>query len=558
VKSVGIKLLILALDGLDPNLLERWRERLPNLSALAERGAFRPLASTVPSMTFPAWSTFLTGVNPGEHGIFDFTARIPGRFELRFLNATRRRLPTFLRLASEQGLRVGSVGLPTTYPPEPLSGYQISGFDTPLPSKADTSYVYPRELGDRINRELGGYYFGNFNESRIGANWHRRVLVKLLEGIERKKDLFDFLQQESSVDVLLLHVGETDTVGHHFWSFYDRKSPRYIQSADQHLSDAILAVYQAADELVGHARKLLQPQTTIVISDHGMGGTSDRMIYLNRFLARCGLLRFSKSDSRSRWMGTLKNWGLKWIPYRFQQQIFRVAGGRLAAGVESIQRFGGIDWSRTLAYSEELNYFPSIYLNRAEREPHGIVQPAEVEQVADQIRSALLSWKDPLSGSPVVKAVHRREEVYSGSETVHAPDLILELNQPDGYSYALGRSTSRAGIRQPADFKRLDPKEYLGRKGGTMNGSHRRLGTLIIRSDDSIPPLPDDVSLLDLAPTILDLLQLDIPDWMEGKSLKSEGKRPPRKPFAIAEEKPYSPISERILRDRFVKLGYLG
>lgn len=505
-------------------------------------------------MTFPAWSTFLTGVNPGKHGIFDFTERTADRLGVRFVNATRRRRTNFLRIASENGLMVGSVGLPTTYPPETLSGFQISGFDTPLPSKADASYVYPEELAHKIDRELGGYYFGDFNESRIGRNWHRRVLDKLISGIERKEKLTQLFLREYDLDLLLLHVGETDTVGHHFWSFCDPNSPRYVKSDDEQLGDAIFAVYSKADDLVGSVMGAANPDAVMIVSDHGMGGTSNRMIYLNRFLQEVGLFTFSSDTLRSSRISTLKNLGMKYIPYRLQQKIFRMAGGKIASKIESLQRFGGIDWTKTAAYSEEVNYFPSLCLNIKGREPHGIVSPEDVDKVAEEIREALLSWRDPSSGSAVVRAVYRREEVYSGPELDHAPDLLIELNQPDGYSYALGRSSSAVG---DGSWRKLRSGEYPGRKGGTMNGSHRQFGTLILRVTDKTLNPPVNATLMDIAPTALNLLEVGIPDWMEGESLTGDQASHPLRSVDIQPEVRYTYGEEQIIRERLKRLGYL-
>jgi len=550
-----MKLLILALDGFDPNLFSRWRDQLPNLSLIADQGEFHPVASTLPPMTFPAWSSFLTGVNPGKHGIFDFTERLPGRLAVRFVNATRRRYPTFLRLASAQGLSVGSIGLPTTYPPEPLSGYQIAGFDTPLPSRADPSYVFPRELAAKIERRMGGYYFGDFNESRIGRRWHRRVLKKLAASLQRKRDLVRFLQKEIPVDLLLVHVGETDTVGHHFWSFCDPGSPRRVPSCDLELADAIQTIYRSADDLVGDLMRACQPEAAIVISDHGMGGASDRMVYLNRFLAEKGFLRFSKSPSWSPWMGKLKTLGMKRMPYRLQQQFFKVASGSIASRIESLQRFSGIDWSNTVAYSEELNYFPAIYLNLQGREPLGVVSPERTDGVLNEIQAALLTWRDPADGSAIVRAVHRRDEIYFGPEIAFAPDLILELNQPDGYSYGLGKS---ADSRAKFGWRRLDASEYVGYKGASMNGSHRQHGTFVIAADAPLSPIQSDFSLLDLAPTILSLLDIPIPTWMDGRSLLAGSKTGPDMSVLLVEDYPYSPQQERNLQKRLIDLGYLG
>jgi predicted AlkP superfamily phosphohydrolase/phosphomutase len=550
-----MKLLILALDGFDPDLFLRWRDELPNLNQIAKRGFFSPLRSTIPPMTFPAWSTFLTGVNPGRHGIFDFTERLLGRLAVRFVNSSRRRYPTFLRLLSEAGLRVGSIGLPTTYPPEGLSGYQISGFDTPLPSKADASYVYPRDLAGEIDRHLGGYFFGDFNESRIGVGWHGRVLCKLLEGLRRKRDLVRFLQNREPVDLLLLHVGETDTVGHHYWSFCDAQSPRHIASTDSTLTHAISTVYRSADDLVGELMEICRPDDMLVVSDHGMGGTSDRVIYLNRFLAEKGFLRFKAFPLLSSAVERAKIWGMKWIPYRMQQQAFKLAGGLLARRIESQRRFGGLDWEHTVAYSEELNYFPAIWLNLQGREPFGVVSPNDSDQKLDEIRSALLEWRDPSDGSAVVKRAWRREEVYNGPEIIFAPDLILELNRPNGYSFALGNG---GDSKSKAAWRRLEASEYIGHKGLSMNGSHRPLGTFMATHARFLGSDGLDLNLLDVAPMIFARFGLPAPAWLEGRAWGRIPQAEPDRKLATPGEAPYSPTAEADIRRRLVDLGYLS
>ncbi|TKJ41614.1 hypothetical protein CEE37_03345 [candidate division LCP-89 bacterium B3_LCP] len=552
--SSRMKLLILGLDGFDPDLFAIWKDHLPNLARLADNGFFARINSTTPPMTFPAWSTFLTGVNPGIHGIFDFTERKEDRLSVRFINATHRRVPSFLRVASEAGFCVGSVGIPTTYPPEPLNGFQISGFDSPLPSKADASYVYPQELAAKINRKAGGYHFGNFNESRIGPGWHRTVLKKLVQGLDRKKKLVELLLREFSLDCLVLHVGETDTVGHHFWSFNDPESPRYVHTDDKTLSNAIFTIYQKADELCGDVIAACNPEAVLVVSDHGMGGTSDRMLYLNKFLAQHNLLEFSAEDSRSHQMNHLKKLGMKWIPYHLQRHVFRIANGKIASRIESTQRFSGIDWSKTYAYSEELNYFPSICLNLQGREKYGIVPPAEFDQTIKRVKEILLNWEDPETGGKVVADVLRNENVYQGKETINAPDLLLTLNQPDGYNYALGRSTTKECT---SPWRKLSPDEYIGYKGGTMNGSHRQKGVLLLNAGGADIPLREDISLQDVAPTALALLGLKVPEWMEGVNLFSETSPASGEIPKSESTKHYSPEQEQDLQDKLRQLGYL-
>src|SRR5467141_3249997 len=96
---------IIGWDGATFDLIRPWiaEGKLPTLARLMADGASGPLRSTMPPMTFPAWSSFLTGKNPGKHGIFDFTRLRPGSYELEFVNGSQRRAASFWRLLSEAG-----------------------------------------------------------------------------------------------------------------------------------------------------------------------------------------------------------------------------------------------------------------------------------------------------------------------------------------------------------------------------------------------------------------------------------------------------------------------
>ena len=95
-----IRTLCLGFDGATPQLLFPWMEEglLPNLASLRSSASWGPLRSTFPPMTLPAWSSFLTGRGPGEHGIFDFTRREPGSGRLVIVDSTDRAVPTLPRL----------------------------------------------------------------------------------------------------------------------------------------------------------------------------------------------------------------------------------------------------------------------------------------------------------------------------------------------------------------------------------------------------------------------------------------------------------------------------
>jgi predicted AlkP superfamily phosphohydrolase/phosphomutase len=100
------KVLIVGLDAATFDLIGPWlaEGKLPNLEALMKNGAWGRLASILPPITPPAWTSFMTGKNPGKHGIFHFMEAQPGTYGLRYLNAASRRAKN--RLAHAVGSRL--------------------------------------------------------------------------------------------------------------------------------------------------------------------------------------------------------------------------------------------------------------------------------------------------------------------------------------------------------------------------------------------------------------------------------------------------------------------
>lgn len=548
-------LLILGLDGASPELAEPWMGEgvLPNLAALARRGTFGRLASTIPPATFPSWTSFMTGVNPGRHGIFDFSRRDPGTYSVRFVNATYRKAPTVWRMLSDAGRRVAVLGLPGTYPPEPLNGLMLSGFDTPVTTRADRSFACPREFGREVER-LGGFPFADFQEFDVGPGWHEDALARLLAGIEQKVRLAEHVIRRGPWDCLMLLFGESDTVAHHFWAFHDENSPRR-RSEHARLGDPVRTVYAALDAAVGRIAEMAAPDRILVASDHGFGGAGDVAVYLNRWLEREGYLAWEGARAPGL-AARARAAAVRLVPQRMQARCFRLGGGRLAGALESRVRFGGIDWGRTAAFSEELNYFPSVWLNVAGRDPRGCVPAGEYERVRRELRDRLLAWRDPLGGEPVVRRAWCREEIYHGPHVETAPDLVLQLNTPGGYSYVGLPSGGRGGD----PVVRLDGEALCGGKLRGMSGSHRPDGLFVVAGDGVAPGRFDAAQIADLAPTVLALCGLPVPAGLDGRCLPcvadgagtaAHGTAP------VAVETPYDGAQERALRASLERLGYL-
>ncbi len=194
------RIVVLGLDGMDPGLATRFIQegRLPNFKALAERGAFRPLATSNPSMSPVAWSTFATGVDASGHGIFDFITRDPCNYApmlsstdigqaKRVLNIGKYIIPLgspriallqksqhFWKLLGEKHIFSIIQRVPITFPPVKFNGLLLSGMCVPdlRGSQGTFSYFSTRQSDTGVPVHTGGEQTvfrrkGNVIRSRI-------------------------------------------------------------------------------------------------------------------------------------------------------------------------------------------------------------------------------------------------------------------------------------------------------------------------------------------------------------------------------------------------------
>lgn len=540
-------LLVVGLDGASFEVIEPLARagRLPELSSWLRDGAHAPLPSCVPPMSFPAWSSFLTGLEPGEHGLFDFTQKLPGEYRIRFANATHRRGRSFLARASAAGLRVLCLGVPATFPPEPVNGLLVPGFDSPLSTGSDPRSANDPALYQRIASRAGPWMRPALDESARDEHFHERALGTLLERIEGKERFaceaiaaLGAAAGGAPPDLAVVVFSESDTVAHHYWRDHDPASPRHDPRAGATRRGALGAVYERLDAACGALRRAMGPEARCVaVSDHGSGGASRRVVYLGRRLAETGLSTRSARgpaalDAAAR---AARDGLLQLLPPRLAERAFRRARSA-AARVESAARFGGHDWSRTLAFSEEANTQPGVWINLRGRERRGCVDPQDYERVRRDVIDALIDWKLP-GGAPVVARARRREDVYRGACVSRAPDVVVELALDEGYGLSLVQTP---WSRQPAhSLRTLEPHELAGGRGRGMNGTHRDTG-IWIAVGEGLERGP--ASIAEVAGVLLSALGLE------------SGAGPDAPP---PQDRHYAPDDEARVAQRLRALGYL-
>lgn len=554
------RVFVLGIDGATWELLDPWivEGRLPNLGRLKKEGAWGPLASVMPPITAPAWTSFYTGTNPGKHGLFDLLRR-EGYYGVVPVNASERRDPSLFRLLSDAGKRVGVINAPVTYPPEPVNGYLVCGFMTP-PDARD--YTEPRGFAEELQHVVPDYTVWPMETSH--PRGREQGLVEAAPRlVSMGTSAFEYMVRRlGEWEFLMLQVQITDTLQHVLWRFCDPHHPEHEAGAPEVVRNGILTCFQTIDSWLGRFLAQQDGQfVTIVLSDHGFGPLYG-YVHVNAWLAANGWLRFRRTPVTS-----LKRalYGLGITPVNAYRAAFRLGFGRQAArtirqrkglvlrAVDTLfLSFADVDWARTKAYS--LGNVGPIYINLKGREPAGTVEPgAEYERTVEAIVQRLRDLRHPRTGEPLVERVYLRDEMYQGPAASLGPDIMF---------------LAKDGLYEAYGDVQFASSRWLAPPHDGWSGTHRQDGVLIMHGPNVQAGLClENASIVDLAPTILGLLGVPIPRHMDGRILH-EAFRPgaldanaleyvDMVPAVDVSEYEYSEEEAEQIRRRLSDLGYL-
>jgi predicted AlkP superfamily phosphohydrolase/phosphomutase len=518
------KAVIIGLDAATWTLIRPWvaEGRLPTLARLMKEGVSATLESVLPPITPPAWTSFMTGKNQGKHGIFNFVQNLKrGSYAMHYVNGGYRRAATVFQLLNEAGLSAGTMNIPFTYPPEPLKGFQISGLDTPTDN---SPFVYPASLHQELGDHLGAIEHDVRFLGYMSNHPRRMHVLAQLEKLDNQwTKAALYLLEHHPQDVMMFVFMSIDTVQHYFWQYMDPNHFLYDENAHPRLRTAVREVYERLDKAVGRMIQRLPADTTVfVVSDHGGGPVADRVVYLNRYLKQLGLLDYlpqaHSATNRLRTKAIRFVFSILRNSLSSRQKIFfATLFPRLRKKAElSYTSFNRIDWSRTKAYcSEVLAAPPSIRINLRGVKRDGIVEPADYDALCDFIIEKLRELKDPRTGKPIIARVHRSDEIFHGPFAEEAADLTLDWWSEDSL-FSAQPSFPEESHKPPVVIRDRSASADKSEWGGT----HRRDGILVARG----PHLKSGAQierarLMDVAPTLLHLFGVPIPEDMDGKVL---------------------------------------
>lgn len=513
------KVIIIGIDGGTFDLIRPWAEekRLPNFQRLMEKGLWGDLTSTIPPVTAPAWTSFMTGQNPGKHGLFHFIEPKPNAYEFRYTNAITRSSKTLWKLLSENNIKVGVINVPMTYPPEPVNGYMISGMDTP---DDDCDFTYPIGLKKELKEIFGDIKFGVKFLGDIRTDRRRdEFLREVMEIEDRITDISLYLMKKYPTDVQMLVYRSTDQVPHLFWHYMDKTHPNYDPSGAKRYGSAIFDIYKRLDENIGRILDNLSEDTSVILmSDHGAGPTSGTVLYLNRFLEEIGTLKFKHNGKSSGvkvinyFTRHIDNFLRAFFPSELKAKLIKMFPELFSKWQAHSTTFSAIDWSATKAFCYEvLTFPPDIWINKKGLWPSGIVTDEEYPEIVSYLKEKLYSLKNPQTGNPLIRKIYEKREVYKGRHLTAAPDLIIDWWSEDSFVYMPTSNRDGKGFIENIAGKKVVT-------GTEWSGTHRLNGMVLLKGEQfNSGVLNDSIHITDLAPILLYMLRVSVPQEMDGR-----------------------------------------
>ncbi|WP_435361985.1 alkaline phosphatase family protein [Haloarchaeobius sp. DFWS5] len=469
---------LLGFDGVPWYLLERWinEDELPNFAKLYDEGAAGPLQSTTPDVTALAWPSISTGVWPDKHGVYAFQ-RLSDEYTHRVNTRRDIEQPELWDMVSPSV--VGNV--PMTYPADDIDGTMVTGMMTP---NLNERFTHPPSLREEILEQLPDYQIGlTWSEYADRQDEFLDDISSLLAG--RRRLMHMLMEQEWRLFYFVFTA--PDRIQHLLWN--DEILLDHYKQLDDILGDVLSAVEDANSNL-------------FVVSDHGFGPVS-KVVSVNRVLEEEGYLT-RQTDNATRGVLTdlgitkdsvlsrLKTVGIdqETLVNRLPEQVV----SRVAERVPGDHVLFDVDFPQTVAF---VHGSGCCYINTTDRFAEGIVEPADVPELTEELAAVFRNVTDPETGERALR-VYEGDELFETDD--RAPDLIVRGQ--NGYEKSVS----------------LTDEVFNG--SGATKASHRPEGVFLAWGPDvRQTSVSADSTVVDVAPTVLHSMNESIPSNVDGSVL---------------------------------------
>ena len=469
------RVLLIGWDGADWRILDPLMEQgaLPNLSALASRGSRSVLKSTIPTHSWAAWPSFMTGVNPADHGVYDILETVPGTHKQYPVTYNSIKERTFLADLHAAGKEAVYADLPLTFPPPAIKGRLLAGGVLPK----GRQFAHPADLPETLERAGAPWPINGMSWTTF-RNRPDAYLEEALAVTGKRIRATEWLMDNTDWEFLMSVWVSVDRTQHCLSNYVGPDHPDYPELSRTARYQKVVDVYRQLDDALGSfLSRTGDDDLVLFISDHGFQSTS-RAVHMDQLLKRLGYLEFTASN--------LLYGPMQWGPMRTAaRKVYDVLG--LHGKVSLAQP---INWQKTKAYTSIRSTGEGVSVNLAGREPDGIVDPADFEATRERLMERLAEFVDPETGRRPVKAIYKREEVFKGRHADAAPDILME----------------------PAEQYSLTHAKTAVERADWLAGDHRMDG-VIVAAGPGVAPFAEPPMLVDMAPTIL--AALDAPASIE-------------------------------------------
>jgi predicted AlkP superfamily phosphohydrolase/phosphomutase len=472
-------------DGATFSVLDPLMENgtMPFLAQFASKGVRGVLRSTVHPLTPCAWTSLMTGVNPGDHGVFDFVKvmRRSDRYTYVLGTSSDMCSETMWSIAGRNGCRVISLNYPSMFPVKDFPGFAIPGMVHPqYLSRA----VHPSSLYSRI-RAIPG-----FEGRQLALDW--ALERKALQGLPEEEyedwitfhthrearwfEILSMLMREERCELSAVLFDGVDKLQHLCYHLLDPAlTDTYSSTWAKHMRELCYRYFRQLDQYLEQIVSQAGNDARVFIcSDHGFKLAGSHIFYVNVWLEQHGYLR---------WADGVQLDGNRHLTLESH------------AGTDTL-----FDWNATNAFALTASS-NAIHIFRRDNDGNGPGVPEhQYESFRNHLIRSLLEFTDP-SGKPVVAAVLPREQAFPGERMAIAPDLTLVLGDHSFISVLRADEALKPRLRP---YGTHEPRGiFLGSGPGIREACHI----------ESHP-------IIGVAPTVLYSLGLPVPQSMEGQVIE--------------------------------------
>jgi len=364
---------VLGLDGVPVGLLRRLASGgvMPRTAEILAAANLRQMRASVPPVSSVSWSSFMTGANPGEHGIFGFTDVDPQTYRLRFPSFAELAAPTLWDRLGKAGRRCCIINQPATYPARPVPGVLISGFVAPDLAKS----VYPADLLGPLKRI--GY---RVDVDTLKARYELDRLLDDLEMLlETRRRAIEYLWRQEAWDYFEVVLTGTDRLHHFLWNAVEHPGDPRHERAMQYYRAVDATIGEAWDQFHRGRSADNEGDGFLILSDHGFTALRQE-VRLNAWLREHRYLSYRSAEPTS------------------------------VADIAPDSRAFALDPGR-------------IYLNTQGRFGGGCVRPEDTGGLRAEIAERLRELT--FEGEPVFDRIFTNEDAYRGPKSPLGPDLVV-------------------------------------------------------------------------------------------------------------------------------------